>query len=80
MPLLLQFINKLHNMNNRYRRLFLSERPGQRNVAEEHTAIAEAAVARHLDEAAGLLAAHLERTGTTLHKLLAERLQGQDRC
>jgi GntR family transcriptional regulator, carbon starvation induced regulator len=74
MPLLLGFIDGLHNMNDRYRRILLATHPGQRNVAEEHSAIAEAAVARRIDDAERLLKAHLERTGSSLRRLLNDTL------
>ncbi|MCB1341277.1 MAG: GntR family transcriptional regulator [Pseudooceanicola sp.] len=74
MPLLLRFIHQLHSMNDRYRRIFLKKNADQRDVAEEHTAIAEAAVARRGDEAAALLERHLERTGETLRQRLTDSL------
>lgn len=74
MPVLLGFINGLHNMNDRYRRILLATSPGQRNVADDHAAIAEATVARRADDAATMLRAHLERTGSTLRELLTDRL------
>ena len=51
MPLLLRFCSVLHNLNDRYRRLFLATNPGDRDVRSEHIAIAEAAVARRSSEA-----------------------------
>lgn len=74
MPLLLRFIHQLHSMNDRYRRIFLKKNADQRDVAEEHTAIAEAAVARRGNEAAALLERHLERTGETLRQRLTDSL------
>ena len=73
MPQLLQFCDVLHNQNDRYRRLFLQRSAGDRDVAAEHAAIAEAAVAHDADRASGLLVMHIERTGTNLLK----RLQAQ---
>lgn len=70
MPLLMRFQRVLITMNDRYRRIFLSTASEQRNLAEEHTAIAEAATRRDPDAAAGLLAAHIERTGSTLRRKL----------
>jgi DNA-binding GntR family transcriptional regulator len=70
MPLLLNFIAILHRRSDRYRRLFLASNPPDRNSAEEHVRIAHAAVARNADDAAELLAAHIERTGTAVRKRL----------
>jgi DNA-binding GntR family transcriptional regulator len=72
MPLLLGTCRVLHNLNNRYRRLFLRVSGGDRDVATEHAGIAERAVARDVEGACGLLRRHLERTGTNLHQYLAE--------
>ncbi len=78
MPLLTQFLHVLMNMNDRYRRIFLKTGRSQRDVNEEHTAIAEAAVSRAADLAAKLLEAHIERTGATLRRLLTDRLPKED--
>ena len=56
MPLLLRFCSVLHNLNDRYRRLFLATNPGDRDVRSEHIAIAEAAVARRSSRLAQLCA------------------------
>lgn len=74
MPLLMRFLRILMNMNERYRRIFLSTGARHRNLVGEHTAIAEAAASRDADRAAALLEGHIERTGTTLGKLLTGRL------
>lgn len=74
MPLLLRFCSVLHNLNDRYRRLFLAANPGDRNVRGEHIAIAESAVARHAPEACAALRHHIERTGANLMKALASAL------
>ncbi|MCI4665978.1 MAG: GntR family transcriptional regulator [Neomegalonema sp.] len=74
MPLLRQFLRTLMAMNDRYRRIFLETKRDQRDVAEEHATIAEAAVRHDADKAAALLEAHIERTGATLRKLLADAL------
>jgi DNA-binding GntR family transcriptional regulator len=72
MPLLMRFHGMLMNMNDRYRRIFAITGQAQRNVAEEHTGIAEAATTRDADRAAALLEAHIQRTGHALR----ERLRG----
>jgi GntR family carbon starvation induced transcriptional regulator len=77
MPLLLQFCTMLHNLNDRYRRIFLSTNPGDRNVKSEHQAIADAAVGRRTDEACDLLPRHIERTGANLKLKLSPVLADQ---
>lgn len=74
MPLLMRFHRVLMNMNDRYRRIFLATEPEERDLAEERTAIAEAATRREADRAAELLAAHIRRTGAVLRERLAGRL------
>ena len=74
MPLLLRFCSVLHNLNDRYRRLFLATNPGDRDVRSEHIAIAEAAVARRSSEACTALRHHIDRTGTNLKRALAAAL------
>ena len=74
MPQLLSFCRVLHNLNDRYRRIFLQTRPGDRNVGAEHSEIAEGAVARDVDFACGRLRDHIQRTGTNLRNHLSERV------
>lgn len=76
MPQLLSFCAILHNQNDRYRRRFLLQTSGDRNVAAEHAAIAEAAVARDADRAAMLLGEHIERTGSNLLARLRQEAEG----
>ena len=71
MPLLLHFCTVLHNLNDRYRRIFLTSNPGDRSVRDEHQAIADAAVGRRADEACKLLRRHIERTGANVRMKLA---------
>ncbi len=78
MPLMLRFARVLYDLNDRYRRIVIGTWPNARNVTDEHTAIAEAAVARRGDEAAALLRAHLERTAAALRALLADRLPAKE--
>jgi DNA-binding GntR family transcriptional regulator len=73
MPLLLSFCRVLLNLNDRYRRIFLQARSGDRNVAMEHAAIAELTVTRDVEAACGQLREHIRRTGTNLRACLAER-------
>lgn len=66
MPTLLQFCGQLHDMNDRYRRLFLSTHNFDRDVAGEHRAITEATLARNAAKACRLLEAHIQRTGRNI--------------
>ena len=65
-PLLLQFCANLLNLNDRYRRTFLIRTSGDRNVSQEHSEIAQGAVARDLEYAADKLRQHIHRTRTNL--------------
>jgi DNA-binding GntR family transcriptional regulator len=62
-PILLQFCHLLHDMTERYRRIFLSKHPPDRDVAAEHRAITDATLARDAKRASRLLETHIERTG-----------------
>jgi DNA-binding GntR family transcriptional regulator len=75
MPLLLNFCLTLHNLNDRYRRVFLVTHGGDRNVAREHSAIAQTAVTRNAAEACAKLREHIHRTGNNLRKRLVGELQ-----
>lgn len=68
MPVLMNFCSMLLNLNDRYRRTFLRTTSGDRNVAFEHSEIAQAAVARDADFACERLREHIHRTGTNLYK------------
>jgi DNA-binding GntR family transcriptional regulator len=70
MPLLLQFCNTLHDLGDRYRRLFLATNAHDRDVPAEHKAILDAALARDKDLACTLLRQHIERTGKNLFAIL----------
>lgn len=61
-PVQLHFCKTLHDMNDRYRRLFLATHEPDRDVPGEHRAIAQAAIARDAEGACRLLQAHIERT------------------
>ena len=65
-PILLQFCHMLHDMNDRYRRIFLQAHAFDRNVAAEHKAILDVTLARKGDKAASLLKSHIERTGRNI--------------
>jgi GntR family transcriptional regulator, carbon starvation induced regulator len=66
MTTLLQFCGQLHDMNDRYRRLFLSAHKFDRDVAGEHRAITEATLSRNAGKACRLLEAHIQRTGRNI--------------
>jgi GntR family transcriptional regulator, carbon starvation induced regulator len=72
MPLLLTFCSVLHNMNDRYRRLYLAGSPAGRDVQAEHDEIAEAATAHDADRACAALRSHVLKTGEELSRRLAE--------
>ena len=74
MSLLLKMHHSLVSMNDRYRHIYLKAAGVQREVIEEHTAIAEAAVARQADKAAALLTGHIERSTNNLRRLIAADL------
>ncbi len=71
-PILLQFCRTLHDMNDRYRRIFLARNTVDRNVAAEHRAITTATLARDADRACGLLQAHIERTGRNILRTMPD--------
>ena len=71
MPLLQHFCTMLHNMNDRYRRIFLQKNPSGRDARAEHEAIAAAATARNSDLACAALHDHIVRTGEDLAARLA---------
>jgi DNA-binding GntR family transcriptional regulator len=75
MPLLLNFCLVLHNLNDRYRRVFLVAQGGDRNVVGEHSEIAQGAVARDAAFACEKLRDHIHRTGSNLQNRLAGSLQ-----
>jgi DNA-binding GntR family transcriptional regulator len=70
MPLLVGFCRVLLNLNDRYRRSFLKATAGDRDVGQEHSEIAQGAVARDGDFACDRLRDHLHRTGTNLRRHL----------
>ena len=72
MPLLQNTCRVLHNLNDRYRRIFLRAEGGDRNVAAEHTEIATLAVRRDIEPACDSLRDHIQRTGTNLYNYLSQ--------
>jgi GntR family transcriptional regulator, carbon starvation induced regulator len=65
-PILLQFCGQLHDLSDRYRRLFLSAHNFDRDVPGEHRKITEAAVAHDAATACELLRRHIGRTGQNI--------------
>ena len=70
MPLLLQFSATLHDLNDRYRRLYLAARPFDKTVRREHQDICNAALERDADLACSIMREHIERTGANIRKAL----------
>ena len=73
MPMLLAFIDNLHDLSDRYRRLFLLTNPPDRNVSEEHKRICEAVLSEDADLACALIRQHIRRTGSNV----LEAISGQ---
>lgn len=78
MPMLINYCRQLNNLNDRYRRIFLQTRPGDRNVGHEHSEIATATVSRDIEFATTRLREHILRTGTNLHRHLTEKIPKRD--
>jgi DNA-binding GntR family transcriptional regulator len=73
-PWLLRLRALLYDQSERYRRLSVPLDERERDVNTEHKAIADAALARDVPRAAGLLTAHLERTSQILlHRTISQR-------
>ncbi len=73
MPLLLQFSTTLHDLSDRYRRLFLEDHPFDDDVNNEHARIVDATLTRKADTACDLLRDHIERTGHNVMVALLEK-------
>jgi DNA-binding GntR family transcriptional regulator len=73
MPLLINFCATLHDLSDRYRRLFLEDHPIDRDVAQEHREIADATLERRADAACTLLRDHIERTGRLVRGALSTK-------
>ena len=65
-PLLMQYVQNLHTHSDRYRRLFLSVYPRDRDVKGEHAAILQATLDRNADLACELLQTHVRRSLETI--------------
>lgn len=76
MPLLLRFIANLHDLSDRYRRLFLLANPGDRDVLGEHQRIMDATLERQSDVAVALLRQHIQRTGDNVARALLASPEG----
>ena len=70
MPVLLQFCSILHDLSDRYRRIFLARYPRDRNIRGEHEAIFKAAIARDAAAAVMLLRRHVERTAMGVQRAM----------
>lgn len=71
-PILLKFCAQLYDLNIRYRYLAIrSKTYARRDVAAEHQAILDAAVARDADLASDRLIAHYRKTGAFLSEQLS---------
>ena len=77
MPILLGFCVMLHNLNDRYRRLFLQRTGGDREVEHEHNQIAQGTVARDRDFARERLREHILRTGHNLQAAIGAYLEAE---
>jgi DNA-binding GntR family transcriptional regulator len=73
---LLNFCATLHDLSDRYRRLFLEDHPIDRDVAQEHREIADATLQRRADDACALLREHIERTGRLVRGALSTKAKG----
>jgi GntR family carbon starvation induced transcriptional regulator len=73
MPILLDFLNTLHDLSDRYRRLFLQTNPPDRDVPSEHRRIFEAAHSGEVEVACALLRQHVQRTGQNVQNALLQR-------
>lgn len=79
-PLLLQLCGQLHDLNTRYRRLFLSAYPFDRDVPAEHRALTAAVIGRNADRACALLEKHIGRTGRNILAAMSEPTGRQRRA
>ncbi|MFW7345304.1 GntR family transcriptional regulator [Pigmentiphaga sp. D-2] len=64
--LLQQYCGNLHDLSNRYRRLFLASYSRDRDIGDEHENILKAALDRDAAQACRLLEAHIRRTLETI--------------
>lgn len=80
MPVLLGFCSVLHNMTERYHRLYPPASPPGRAALAEHEAIALAAIARDAEPACAALRAHVLGAGAELKRRLAVAGDGDPRA
>lgn len=73
---LVEFCGELHDRAMRFRRLANTVAWPQRDIDAEHAAILDAALNRRVDDAAALLIAHYQRTGTFVESALGTMPQG----
>jgi len=73
MPLLLKFCGTLHDLSDRYRRLFLKHRQRDKQVPADHQEMFELALAREADKAAAILESHIRRTGVNIQHALTQQ-------
>jgi GntR family transcriptional regulator, carbon starvation induced regulator len=71
-PVLLQLCDSLHDLSDRYRRIYIQYRRTPRDIHSEHRAIAEAAIARDTALACSLMEKHIDLTGASILSLLPE--------
>ncbi|QDL91641.1 FCD domain-containing protein [Paroceanicella profunda] len=74
MPLLMKMYHQLVALNDRYRHIYLQATAIQREVIDEHTAIAHATVERRADDACALLTGHITRSTDNLRRLIGADL------
>jgi DNA-binding GntR family transcriptional regulator len=76
MPLLLQFSATLHDLSDRYRRLFLTAKPLDKAVRREHADICDAALDRDAARACEMLREHIVRTGNNIREEVLRKNDG----
>jgi GntR family transcriptional regulator, carbon starvation induced regulator len=76
-PRVMQTQSRLAEHHNRYRRTFMGENLPRQLLIDEHTGIAEAALARDADRASGLLGRHMVITSDFYAQVLAAKEQPQ---
>lgn len=69
-PILMRFCARLHDMADRYRRVLMKTHDPDRDVAQEHQALHDAALARDPERACQVLRAHIDRTSRTVLQML----------
>jgi DNA-binding GntR family transcriptional regulator len=81
MPMLVRFCGSLHDLSDRYRRLYMDP-PPRRNVARQHAAIVDAVLNRDIETACRTMAEHSQHSGAAIYERLkrlnaeAEKLTG----